>query len=141
MRVLRSCLLIAGVSLFSLSARAQTQTDLNAAAYARYQKADQRLNQVYQTILKQYSRDGLFIQNLKKAQRLWLQLRDADLQARYPAYNGSGHYGSMQPMCEAEERTALTEARIRQLQIWTTGIPEGDGCMGSVKYAPEPKQK
>ena len=140
MPTLRTCLLTAGLALATLSGFAQTQAEMNATAYARYQKADQMLNQTYQTILKQYSRDALFIQNLKKAQRLWLQLRDADLRAKYPDY-GPGHYGSVQPVCESDELTTLTEARTRQLRVWLTGIPEGDVCTGSVKTAPAPTRK
>ncbi|QJD80387.1 lysozyme inhibitor LprI family protein [Spirosoma rhododendri] len=140
MPTLRAYLLLAGLLLTASLSFAQTQGQLNATAYARYQKADQVLNRTYQAILKQYRTDTLFIQNLNKAQRLWLQLRTADLRARYPEYE-SGHYGSFQPVCESDELTALTEARTRQLRIWLTGVPEGEMCTGSVKFVPEPKRK
>ncbi len=113
---------------------------MNGEAYARYKKADKRLNQTYLAILNQYRHDTLFIRNLKKSQRIWLQLRDADLQMKYPPYE-SGYYGTMHPMCEADELTVLTEARTRRLRVWLTGIPEGDGCIGSVKFAPDPKRR
>lgn len=135
MPTLRAYLLTAGLLLTALLSFAQTQYEMNQEAHAKYEKADKRLNQLYQAILNKYRHDALFIRNLKKSQRIWLQLRDADLAMKYPAYETEGHYGSMQPMCESEELTTLTEARTRQLRIWLTGIPEGDGCAGSVQTA------
>jgi uncharacterized protein YecT (DUF1311 family) len=138
MLTIRTYLVLAGLLLTVSLGFAQTQAELNTAAYARYQQADQALNKTYQTILKQYRSDTRFIQNLKKAQRLWVQLRTADLRARYPEYE-PGHYGSFQPVCEANELTALTEARTRQLRVWLTGVPEGEMCAGSVQIATDKK--
>ncbi len=136
--MVRIHVLTVGLCCCMLTGFAQTQTELNAAAYARYQKANQALNKTYQTILTQYRTDTRFIQNLKKAQRLWVQLRTADLRARYPAYE-PGHYGSFQPVCESDELTALTEARTQQLRVWLTGAPEGELCAGSVQITTDRK--
>lgn len=109
---------------------AQSQTALNMKAYSDYQKADKELNVVYGKILKEYADQPQFIKKLKVTQRLWVQLRDAELAAKYPE---SGTYGSAAPMCESIYLETLTKDRTKFLRVWLTGIPEGDVCVGSVK--------
>jgi uncharacterized protein YecT (DUF1311 family) len=111
-------------------ASAQSQTALNSKADSGYHKADKELNAIYHKILKEYAAQPSFIKNLKIAQRLWIQLRDAELAARYPE---DGSYGSVQPMCESSYLEQLTIERTKFLKVWLTGIPEGDVCSGSVK--------
>ncbi|CAM3914306.1 lysozyme inhibitor LprI family protein [Mucilaginibacter galii] len=125
-------LLTALLFLFMLSAGgyAQSQGQMNADAYAGYTKADKQLNTVYQMILRQYAKDTKFIKNLKAAQRLWIQLRDADVAAKFPQ---EGSYGSVEPMCRAGYLEVYTLNRTKFLKVWLEGIPEGDVCNGSVK--------
>jgi uncharacterized protein YecT (DUF1311 family) len=111
-------------------ASAQSQTTLNTQAESGYQKADRELNTVYQKILKEYSGQPQFLKNLKVAQRLWVQLRNAELAAKYPS---NGRYGSVQPMCESAYLEKLTIERTKFLKVWLTGAAEGDVCSGSVK--------
>jgi len=118
------------ISFSSSQIYAQSQTAMNLKAGSSYQTADKELNVVYQNILKQYAKKQAFIKKLKTAQRLWVQLRDAELAARYPE---KGSYGSAGPMCESIYLEKLTRERIKFLQVWLTGIPEGDVCNGSVK--------
>jgi uncharacterized protein YecT (DUF1311 family) len=114
----------------SYGTMAQSQTAMNVNAGRNYDKADKELNAVYRKILKEYTAQPLFIKKLKVAQRLWVQLRDAELAAKYPE---SGSYGSAAPMCESIYLETLTRERTKFLQLWLTGIPEGDVCAGSVK--------
>ncbi|WP_158827128.1 lysozyme inhibitor LprI family protein [Mucilaginibacter lacusdianchii] len=114
----------------SISSFAQTQSAMNTQAGSQYQKTDKELNAVYQKILKQYAKQPVFIKKLKAAQRLWIQLRDAELAAKYPA---PGTYGSVEPMCKAGYLEKLTRERTKFLQVWLDGIEEGDVCSGSVK--------
>ncbi len=111
---------------------AQTQTNLNQTAGKSYQSADKQLNTTYQQVLKAYKNDAVFIRNFKVAQRLWVQLRDAELKAKYPDRH-DGYYGSVLPMCKLIYLKQLTDERTKKLNIWLTGIPEGDVCAGSVK--------
>lgn len=120
------------IATTAAGARAQTQGALTANAGVAYQKADKELNRVYQKILKEYASQPLFIKKFKAAQRLWVQLRDAELAARYPA---SGSYGSAGPMCENIYLEDLTKQRTKFLRQWLDGVPEGDVCNGSVKVA------
>lgn len=114
----------------SVTGLAQSQGQMNADAYAAYKKADKQLNTVYQLILRQYSRKTVFLKNLKAAQRLWVQLRDADVAAKFPQ---GGSYGSVEPMCRAACLETYTLNRTKFLKVWLDGIPEGDVCSGSVK--------
>lgn len=98
-----------------------------------YAKADKELNQVYQKILKEYAAQPKFIQKFKAAQRLWVQLRDAELAARYP---DPGCYGSSEHQCESIYLESLTKERTKFMRVWLTGISEGDVCNGSVKIKP-----
>ena len=111
---------------------AQTGADMNATAFQEYKKADKELNTVYIKILSDYKGDMAFIKNLKASQRLWLQFRDAELKAKYPD-RPAGYYGSVLPSCKAGYLAQLTNERIKTLQVWIDGIPEGDVCAGSVK--------
>ncbi|WP_231425386.1 lysozyme inhibitor LprI family protein [Pedobacter sp. Leaf250] len=118
------------VMLFIAPTFAQSQTGMNMKAYSDYKKADAELNVVYQKILKSYSKETIFIKKFRNAQRLWIQLRDAELAAKYP---NNGTYGSVAPMCESIYLETLTRERIIFLNVWVTGIQEGEVCLGSVR--------
>lgn len=118
------------LAVLQSTAYCQSQTALNRQAGNQYQKADKELNAVYQKILKDYAKKRVFITKLKNAQRLWVQLRDAELEARFPEPN---QYGSALPSCRAIYLADLTRQRTKFLRTWLNGIPEGDVCNGSVK--------
>jgi uncharacterized protein YecT (DUF1311 family) len=127
---LKGILTLIMIAVASFSTFAQSQTAANIQAGSGYEKADKELNMVYKQILKDYAAQPLFIKNLKIAQRLWVQLRDAELGAKFPK---TGGYGSVQPMCESGYLEQLTRERTKFLRVWLTGIQEGDVCSGSVK--------
>ncbi|MGN7721393.1 lysozyme inhibitor LprI family protein [Chitinophaga sp. 22620] len=110
---------------------AQSQYDLNASADKDLQKAEKELNTVYQKILVQYKADTAFIRNLKAAQRIWLQLRNADVDAQFPP---NPLQGSVTPMCRSNAWTGITLDRTKYLKQWLEGTEEGDVCAGSIKY-------
>lgn len=118
--------------IISNQAYGQTQLEMNQEEQKKYLKADKELNLVYNQILKEYKSDVEFIKNLKIAQRIWIQFRDAEMKSRYPDRE-PGYYGSIHPMCWSIYLTELTEERTKKLKMWLTGIAEGDACSGSVK--------
>jgi uncharacterized protein YecT (DUF1311 family) len=130
---MKTILLLLGCCLASLSSFGQSQGQMNQEADATYRKADQELNRTYQQILKEYRTKTVFLQSLKAAQQRWIQFRDAEMKARYPATNSLLEYGSFFPVCYSNGMEELTKARTKQLRLWLTGIPEGDMCSGSVK--------
>jgi uncharacterized protein YecT (DUF1311 family) len=121
-------------SIFWIAANSfgQTQHELNEAQYKLYETADKELNAAYQKILKEYKEDTVFIMNLKKAQKLWIQFRDAEMKMKYPDRE-PGYYGSIQPLCWSIYLTELTKSRTQTLKIWIDGVEEGDACCGSVR--------
>lgn len=130
---MKTLLLLLVGCLLSFNSFGQAQAQLNQDADATYRKADQELNRTYQQILKEYRTQTVFLQSLKAAQQRWIQFRDAEMQARYPAAKPLFEYGSFFPVCYSNGMEELTKARTKQLRLWLTGIPEGDMCNGSVK--------
>ena len=89
------------------------------------------LNQTATYIFKEISKK-ITVENLKKAQRIWIEFRDAELEMKYPKRE-RGYYGSIQPLCKAIYLKKLTDKRTETLKVWLIGIEEGDACNGSVK--------
>ena len=109
---------------------AQTQGELNKKAQDNFLKANNELNTVFKRILTEYKDDTLFIKNLKAAQKIWIQFRDAELKMKFPDTN---EYGTVLPMCWSMYKEQLTRDRIKTLNEWLTGVPEGDVCSGSAR--------
>ncbi|WP_242110791.1 lysozyme inhibitor LprI family protein [Luteimonas aquatica] len=112
------------------------QLQLNSCASEDFAKADKALNGVYQQILSEYKDNPLFLEKLKAAQRLWVRLRDAEVEARFPigkSERGTDVWGSSYPMSVDAYRAGLTRQRTRQLHLWLDGLPEGDLSAGSVR--------
>jgi uncharacterized protein YecT (DUF1311 family) len=111
------------------------QQELNACAADEYAAADKEMNTVYRQILKEYTDEPLFLEKLKIAQRLWLQLRDAETEARFPVgrnENPRDVWGSAMTMDVDTYRAELTRQRTKQLRVWIDGLPDGDNLAGSV---------
>lgn len=94
---------------------AVTTPDMNECAAIDQKKADARLNQVYQRVLKSLEPDAGGAETKKKlveAQRAWIKFRDADCAAVYQQHidgtiRNMMHHGCMQ---------ARTEQRIKELK-------------------------
>jgi uncharacterized protein YecT (DUF1311 family) len=108
----------------------QTQGEMNHDVGIKYHAADSELNAVYRKILTTYSDDTLFIKEIKIAQSLWVQLREAEVNARYLP---GKFYGSVEPMCRLMLLEDLTRERTKCLKIWIDGDEEGDACEGTIK--------
>jgi len=96
-----------------------SQLELNACASESLEKADAELNAVYRQITATLADQPVALARLKAAQRLWIQLRDADLEARYPVGDDENPrflYGSMYPMLYAQAKATLTTARAAYLR-------------------------
>ena len=108
-----------------------TQLDMNEGARGDFDKADAKLNKLYQLARARHKGESLFLQKFQKAQQAWLAFRDAHMEARYPAADKRAEYGSVYSMCHWTEMAELTEARNKQLEKWAYGVVEGDVCGGS----------
>lgn len=129
--MLRIAIICLGIFMISTVAFSQTQSELNDEASGAYKQADQKLNEVYQKILKLYSKNALFIKNMKAAQKLWIQFRDAQLAMLYPE-RSQGYYGSDLPLCQENYLAQLTNARVKELEEWLKPPSEGDVCSGTI---------
>ena len=125
-----SLLLLSAFICFTISG--QTQTDLMNKQSDSYVKADKELNSVYQKILAEYKLDTAFIKNLKQAQRIWVEFRDAEVRMKFPERE-PGYYGSSRPLCIGAYLEKLTIDRTNTLKQWLNGAEEGDVCCGSIK--------
>ncbi|MCD7099343.1 lysozyme inhibitor LprI family protein [Stenotrophomonas sp. MMGLT7] len=96
-----------------------SQAELNACAADELAAADAELNAVWRDVLAGAGDDALARERLRTAQRLWLQLRDADLAAQFPLAEGQDprvQYGSMYPMSFALAKAELTRERTAYLR-------------------------
>ena len=78
------------ISIFLLSANvfadegeikcnpAGNQIEMNRCAYEDFQKADKKLNETYQALIKKLG-DKTYIKKLRESQRAWVKFRDAEL--------------------------------------------------------------
>lgn len=99
-----------GISGFS-----QSQIELNKEAHQNYIEADKKLNDVYKKILVQKNEDSLFIQHLKKSQRIWISFRDSEVALLF-SDTSSAEYGSTLPMCKSLFLEEITIKRIADLE-------------------------
>ncbi len=120
-------------ALVSFSPNVQAQTSTNQNICSRYKSTDAEMNKVYQQILSEYKQDSVFLQKMKTAQRAWLAFRDAHLDSLYPAENKLRAYGSVNSDCRCLALEELTAKRISELKKWTSGLPKGEVCAGSIK--------
>ena len=113
----------------------QTQTDMNLYAAKKYSETDSSLNSLYEKLLSEYSKDTLFIKNLKKSQELWNQIKKTHYLLKYHKYVDIKPF-SFFPVCEYTFLTMITQQRIDFLMPWYVGDPgggRGDICSGSIK--------
>ncbi len=95
-----------------------SQMQLNYCAALRLSAADDELNATWKQVLALIADRPLAIGKLKAAQRIWIQLRDADMQAQFPLADGQDarvEYGSIYPMEFDDAKATLTRERTRYL--------------------------
>jgi uncharacterized protein YecT (DUF1311 family) len=110
-------LMISAPSFAAPCDNAQTQTDLNSCTAISYQTADVNLNAAYKKLVA--GQGGLLKQKLVKAQRLWIQFRDANCD-----YEGEGvSGGSAAPMVYFGCLAQMTTARTKTLESYLRGGP------------------
>jgi len=98
---------------------AGSQIELNACAAQALAAADAELNASWRQVLQQLGDNTVAVDRLKAAQRLWIQLRDADLAAQFPLAEGQDprvEYGSMFPMSRDHAKAELTRQRTAYLR-------------------------
>lgn len=107
---------------------ASTQLEMNQCSAAEAKDAEAELNRLYQQLLARTS-NPVYRRKIEAAQKAWLAYRDAELEAKYPAEDKRAEYGSVYPMCTANDQTDLTRARIEEIKTLLNSS-EGDMCAG-----------
>lgn len=107
------------------------QSDLQSRVNAELKRADDTLNAVYKQILDMYKNNPTFIDKLTEAELAWIAFRDAELELVHSAPNIQKVYGELAPVAIEYEKVRLTLDRVRQLQEWVDGVPEGTVGTGS----------
>lgn len=97
---------------------AGNQAEMNQCAYDDFLKADKKLNEVYQALIKASAGDKTYIKALRQAQRAWIKFRDAELKAMFSCAEEDIKlcWGSMVGMLYPNAKAALTEERTKKLQ-------------------------
>ena len=108
----------------------RSQRSMNMAAGREVKRADDTLNEIYNKVLLKHKDDKNFIDKFTKAELAWIVFRDAQLESIYPAQDKQA-YGSVYPMTYALEKATLTWDRVKQLNQWLEGYPEGTVGRGS----------
>ena len=111
-RRLALCLVLGGLAYAPAMARAQSQQEMNREAERDFAAADAELNKVYKSLCAKMESEDL--EDLRAAQRLWVQFRDA--QAKYEADMAARGGGSMYPMVYEGRRAGLTKERLAGLR-------------------------
>jgi uncharacterized protein YecT (DUF1311 family) len=102
------CILVAGVA----EAKDTTQADLNVNANQTFKSADFMLNKAYNQLMNIL--DSKEMKNeLKEAQKAWLEFRDLNAKFRSDEYKG----GSISPMIYSQALTEMTRNRTEALTM------------------------
>ena len=90
--------------------KANTTAEMRTCENARYHKADEELNMVYQKLIRTLndSQRG----KLRLAQRAWLQFREAE--AEFQASQAEG--GTLAPLLKVSALADMTESRTGELR-------------------------
>ena len=89
---------------------AQTTADMRACENARYEKAEQELNMVYENLMQKL--DSGQQEKLRVAQRAWLKFRDANADFMADAARG----GTLEPLIRTSVLADMTAARAAELR-------------------------
>ncbi len=107
-------LMIAAPSLADPCDNAQTQSELNRCEALNFQAADAKLNAAYKKLVA--GLDGSMKQKLVKAQRLWIQFRDANCDYERGGVDGGSATQMIYFGCLAQTTTARTKTLDSYLQ-------------------------
>jgi len=103
---------------------AGNQTEMNQCASDDLQKADKKLNETYQALIKKSGDNKTYIKKLRESQRAWIKFRDAELDAMFSCDDENIRicWGNMIGILYPAAKRELTEERTKRLQKY---IDEG----------------
>jgi uncharacterized protein YecT (DUF1311 family) len=106
----------------------QTQTEMNLSAAKELKQSDSRIISLMTKIENERKEDTLFISNLRKSQTAWLNWRELEINAYFPAYENE-EKGTMYSWCYNTQILKWNKARINQLKEYLLDASDfEDGC-------------
>ena len=109
-----------------------SQTDINLEEAATLAERTQLLDSMYNAVIIEYATLTTFVKNFKKSQALWKEYMEAQVLARFPE-DDEIREGSAFNMCYGFYKKGLVNERIKAVNDWLVGFPQGEMCGGSVK--------
>lgn len=100
----------------SIEKDATTQLVMNSLSLKGYEEADKKINKIYKQVMKKHKDNKLFTKKLRASQRLWIKLKEANLEAVFPEEDKRLYYGSMYPLNKNSALEVYTLERIRFLK-------------------------
>lgn len=111
---------------------AQSQREMTTKACNSSNKAENKMNRIYEQILQEYKEDTVFVEKFKKSQDAWLVYREAQIEAISPTRSEILR-GSAYPMCNCMLEEYYISQRIKEFQPWIEGVECCDVCGESYK--------
>jgi uncharacterized protein YecT (DUF1311 family) len=114
-----------------------SQAEMNEEEGSNYKRAWNRMNTVLDSIHILYNKKDVFLEEKQKisffksleiSQKSWLAYYESLVELKYPKDELGG---SASMMCETDYRTTLINQRIRDLNPWLMGTPQGEVCGGT----------
>ena len=96
--------------------KAQSQAEINSCANDEDARADSELNDVYRLLLSKADKEPGATAKVRAAERVWIQYRDAYLEAMFPAEDKLAYYGSKYPSDFNIVRATLTREQTKKLR-------------------------
>ena len=116
-----------------------SQAEMNNIVYVNLERAEKRLETILDSIHILYNQEGVFwkpelneafFKSLTLSQKQWLSYYETMVALKFPKED---EYGSSTGMSEASYKRELIDNRIRDLNPWLMGIPQGDISGGSIR--------
>jgi uncharacterized protein YecT (DUF1311 family) len=92
-----------------------TQAGMNEAAKKKLHSSEAEMNKLLSELVDRAGPEADAIAALRAAQQAWEAYREAQVAALWPSPDKQ-LYGSVQPMCAAYAREALTKERVQELR-------------------------
>lgn len=96
---------------------------------AEFDIADKEMLDLMEAIKQKYSEEELFLERFDMSQVYWIQYQSRHLRALYPE-DWDSHYRKIYGKevfnpCKCKELARMTRARIKELQMYMAGGPNG----------------
>jgi hypothetical protein len=116
-----------------------SQAEMNNIVYVNLERAEKRMQTIVDSIHILYNKEGVFLDpklknsffnSLEKSQQHWESYYEMMVELKFPKEDIGG---SSTGMSDASYRRDLIDQRIRDLNPWLMGMPQGDISGGTIR--------